>query len=271
MKNLMKRCCSLKPLIGSFVVAFLLAGLSQAHTKEKTLKIGVTAGPHVEILTFLKGKAEKEGLALDVIEFNDFILPNIALAEGAVDVNIYQHKPFLDTQKESRGFSFIDFGKTILLPMGAYSSKHKTVAEIPRTGKIGIPNDPSNGGRALLVLQDLGLLKLKKGVGANAMVTDIIENPKHLKIVEVEAPQLPRSLEDVDLALINMDWVLVAGLDPSTALAQEKLDSPYANIIVIRQNDQNCSDLQKLKNLYQSSDTKAFIQEKFKGAILAAW
>lgn len=256
-----------KTLFSLFVVGQSLTSLYAADS----LKIGVTAGPHVEILNFIKAEATKKGLALDIVEFNDFILPNIALSEGALDANIYQHEPFLNNQKESRGFKFANFGKTILLPMGVYSSKYKSLEEVPRTGKVAIPNDPSNGGRALLVLQSLGLLKLKDGVGSEATVIDIIKNPKHLKIVEVEAPQLPRSLEDVDIAVINTDWVLVAGLDPSTALAQESADSPYTNIIVVREDDMEKESLQKLKKLYQSDATKKFIKEQFKGAVLAGW
>ena len=262
----------MKSFFKSALLAVLIGGQSLTSLwAADTLKIGVTAGPHVEILNFLKTEAGKEGLTLEIVEFNDFILPNIALSEGALDANIYQHEPFLNSQIESRGFKFINFGKTILLPMGVYSSKYKSLDELPRTGKVAIPNDPSNGGRALLVLHSLELLTLKDGVGSDATVIDIIKNPNHMKIVEVEAPQLPRSLEDVDIAVINTDWILVAGLDPTTALAQEKTDSPYTNIIVIREEDRKKESLKKLKKLYQSDATKKFIKEKFNGTVLAGW
>tara|TARA_A100000171_G_scaffold45616_1_gene49552 strand:+ start:1197 stop:2006 length:810 start_codon:yes stop_codon:yes gene_type:complete len=259
-------------IIYKILLGFLFITGSPFHLNAADkLKIGVTAGPHIDILQDLKERASKKDLELEFIEFNDFILPNIALAEGEIDLNIYQHRPFLESQKATRGFDFTDFGKTILLPMGVYSLKYKSLDDVPRTGKVAIPNDPTNGGRALLVLQDLGILKLKEGVGSEAMVTDIIENPKHLKIVEVEAPQLPRSLEDVDIAVINTDWVLVAGLDPSTALARENKDSPYTNIIVVRTKDKNRKALKTFKKLYQSEPTKTFIEKRFKGAVLAAW
>lgn len=255
----------------ALVVSFL--GISSGDVlANKTLKVGVTAGPHIQILTHLKERALKEGVTLEIVEFNDFILPNIALAEKEIEANIYQHAPFLEDQKKSRGFQFQSLGKTILLPMGVYSVRHTTLEALPRAGKIAIPNDPTNGGRALLLLQSLGLVTLKEGVGAEAMVTDIRKNPHHLKIVEVEAPQLPRSLEDVDLAVINMDWVLVAGLDPAQALAQESCEaSPYTNLIVVRDGEGSTPALKLLQKLYHSDETKAFIENTFKGSILVGW
>lgn len=255
----------------AFLVLFYFGITLPSLSAPLSLKIGVTAGPHVDIMNFVKEKAAEEGLDLTIIEFNDFILPNIALAEGSLDANIYQHAAFLESQKTSRDYKFVSLGKTILLPMGVYSSKHTSLENIPRTGKVAIPNDPTNAGRALLVLDSLGLLKLREGVGSEASVIDIRQNPKHLKIVEVEAPQLPRSLDDVDIAVMNTDWALVAGLDLQSALAQESSDSPYANLIVVRDEDKEKESLQKLKEIYQSDATKNFIQETFKGAVLTSW
>lgn len=254
-------------LMGAVIVENPLS----AASAPTVLKIGVTAGPHFEILTFLKDAALKKGIVLKVIEFNDFILPNVALAEGALDANIYQHQAFLEAQKESRGFKFVELGKTILLPMRAYSSKVTRLEDLPHAGKIALPNDPSNSGRALHFLANLGLIQLKEDAGVLATVIDIVKNHHHFKFVEVDAPQVPRVLDDVDLALVNADWAVVAGLDSSFLIAQEAEHSLYANLIVIREDDQNRSDLATLKALYQSSQTKAFLEERFQGSIQAAW
>jgi D-methionine transport system substrate-binding protein len=235
------------------------------------IKLGVTAGPHADILAYLKAPAAQEGIDLEIIEFNDFILPNAALDQEEIDANIYQHQVFLDDQISTRGYQLIPVAKTILLPMGIYSHKHKNLQSLETNSRVAIPNDPTNGGRALLLLEKNGLIRLNPESGSNPSPLDVIENPKHIELIEMEAPQLPRTLEEVDLAVINTDWVLLSGLDPSEALASEGSSSPYVNLIVAKKGKENNNILQKFIKMYQSPSTKKFIQEKFGKAILAAW
>lgn len=231
-------------------------------------KLGVTAGPHAMIAEEVAKIARKDGLNIEIVEFNDFILPNIALSQGDLDANSYQHQPFLDSQIKDRGFSLVSVGKTVLMPLGIYSNKIKNICDIKNGAVIGIPNDPTNGGRALLLLEQAGLLKLKKKDLPS--IFDIIENPKKLSIKELDAPQLPRSLDDLDAAIINTDWVILAKLDPKTALISESTDSPYTNILVVRTENQADEDVKKLVKAYNSSEVKDFVTRKFAGAIIFA-
>lgn len=232
------------------------------------LKVGVTAGPHAIIMEKVKELAKVQGLDIQVIEFNDFILPNVALNDKELDINSYQHQPYLDEQVKSRGYKIKSAGKTILMPLGIYSKTLKSLTELKENAKIAIPSDPTNGGRALKLLEKEGLIKLK--ASDNPSVLDITDNPKKLALIEIEAPQIPRILPDVDAAVINTDWVLVAGLDPHTAIAMESKDSPYANVFAIRQ-DETRPEVEKLIKIYQSDPVKEFINATFKGAVLPAW
>ncbi|MBI1954126.1 MAG: MetQ/NlpA family ABC transporter substrate-binding protein [Proteobacteria bacterium] len=237
--------------------------------KQKVLRVGVTAGPHAMIMEEVKKQAEKEGLSIDIIEFNDFLLPNAALDQKDIDVNCYQHMPFLEEQKQTRGYKLKVLAKAVLMPMGIYSLSVSSLTQIPEDGKIAIPNDPTNGGRGLKLLEKAGLLTLKNK--DNPTVLDIQDNPKNLQIIEVEAPQLPRLLEDISAAVINVDWIILANMDPSKALFKEDYDSPYMNVIVVRENDDNKPEIKKLVQLYQSPQTKSYIEKTFKGALLAGW
>jgi len=232
-------------------------------------KLGVTAGPHAMIAEEVVKIAKKDGLTIEVVEFNDFILPNIALNQGDLDANSYQHQPFLDNQIKDRGFKLASVAKTVLMPLGVYSKKVKNLTEIKEGTTIGIPNDPTNGGRALLLLEKVGLITLKNKDLPG--IFDIADNPKKLDIKELDAPQLPRSLDDLDLAVINTDWVILGKLDPHSALISEATDSPYTNVIATRIGEQDNEDVKKLVKAYQSSEVKNFIQAKFAGAIIPAW
>ena len=234
------------------------------------VKVAVTAGPHAIIMDKVKRLAYIEGVLVEVIEFNDFVTPNRALADGDVDANSMQHMPYLDEQIKARGYDFKVLGKTVLMPLGVYSKHHKSLAEIPQGAKISIPNDPTNGGRSLLLLAKLDLIKLKNDVD-NPSVLDIVENKKNLQIIEIEAPQLPRSLEDVAAAVINTDWVVLADIDPKSAIAMEDKDSPYVNVIVVKSGKESDEKLQTLMKIYQSYEIKEFIKDKFKGAIIPGW
>jgi D-methionine transport system substrate-binding protein len=247
----------------------ILTALAIATTSAHALKVGVTAGPHAIIMEKIKEIAAQKGLAIEPVEFNDFILPNAALDQNDLQANSYQHEPFLAEQVKSRGYKIASIAKTVVMPLGAYAHQIKDIKELKDGAKVAIPNDPTNGSRALKLLEKQGLIKLKKADIPSLL--DVQDNPKKLNFIELEAPQLPRSLEEVDLAIINTDWVLLAGLDPSKALFTESKDSPYANVIAVRAEDVNKDEIQNFVKIYQSDEIKSFIQEKFKGAVIAAW
>ena len=246
--------------------------LSNAPAQDKPLKIGVTAGPHAQIFEQVKKLAEKEGLKIQIVEFSDYIQPNAALASGDLDANSYQHKPFLDQQVKDRGYKIVNVGYTVNFPIGIYSKKVKHLGDLKEGARFGIPNDPTNGGRVLLVLQDLGLIKLKAGAGLKATPLDVVENAKKIKFVELEAAQLPRSLDDLDASAINTNYALSAGLQPNRdAIAQENAKSPYVNLIAVREQDKDKPWVAKLVKLYQSEEIRKFVQSEFKGAVLAGF
>src|SRR4051812_34120120 len=197
------------PLILSAVLAAWSAGASA-----ETIKIGVTPGPHAQIFEAVKPIAAKQGLDIQLIEFSDYVVPNAALDAGEIQANSFQNLPYLDNQKADRGYKIESVALTVNFPIGIYSKKHKSFDALPNGATISIPNDPTNGGRALLLLQDKGLIKLKDGVGYKPTPLDITDNPKKVKFVEIEAAQSPRVLDDVDAAVINTNYATQAGLDP---------------------------------------------------------
>ena len=240
--------------------------------QDKPIKIGVTAGPHAEIMEQVKKLAEKDGLKLQIIEFTDYIQPNAALAGGDLDANSYQHQPYLDAQIKDRGYKFVSVGTTITFPMGVYSKKIKSLDELKQGARVGVPNDPTNGGRALLVLQAKGVIKLKADAGLKATPLDIIDNPKKVKIIELDAAQLPRSLDDFDAAVINGNFAESAGLSPTKdAIAVEASTGPYANVLAIRAADKDKPWVAKLVKAYHSPEVKKFVLEKYKGSVITSW
>ena len=265
-------------LIALLLTVLFTLGLSagcgpQNSTKvEKVLKVGVTAGPHAEIMDVVKKVAEKDGLKIQVVEFNDYIQPNVALSQGDIDVNSFQHGPYLDNIIKDRKYDLISVAKTVIFPMAIYSTKIKNIADLPQGAIVAVPNDPTNGGRALLLLEKVNLIKLKPGAGLKAAVTDIIENPKNITIKELDAAQIPRSLADVNIAAINTNYAVTAGLVPTKdAIAIEDINSPYANILVVNAKDKDDPSVQKLITAYHSAEVKAFIQEHFKGSVAVGW
>lgn len=245
---------------------------AQPGASDKPIKVGVTAGPHAEVMDIVKKVAEKEGLKVQVIEFNDYIQPNVALNQGDIDVNSFQHQPYLDNMIADRKYELVSIGKTVIFPMGIYSKKVKNLADLKPGATVAIPNDPTNGGRALLLLEKQGLIKLKAGAGLKAAVIDIVENPKNIKIKELDAAQIPRSLDDMDVSAINTNYAMTAGLVPTKdAIALEDPNSPYANIIAVRAKDKDNAAYQKFVKAYHSDEVKKFIQEHFKGSVAAAW
>ncbi len=245
----------------------------KSAAKEVTLKIGATPVPHSELLEEIKPDLKEKGITLEIVEFNDYVQPNIALNDKELDANFFQHEPYLnDFIAEHKDVKLKNAGGIHIEPMGIYSKKIKDLKELADGATVSIPNDPTNGGRALLLLQKAGLLKLKDGVNEMATVQDIAENPKNLNVQEVEAAQLPRTLEDVDISIINTNFAMNADLNPmKDALFIEDKTSPYVNIIAVRDGDENRDDIKTLVNTLQSDKVKKFIEEKYKGAIVPAF
>lgn len=254
-----------------FVLCFLTVFSACDKPKpENIIRVGVTAGPHAMIMEKVKEILKPNGVDLEIIEFNDFILPNQALAEGEIDANSFQHAPYLAEQNNHLSSPLISIGKTVLMPLGIYSNHWKTLHSVPDGATVSIPNDPTNEGRALKLLAAQGLITLKSAIESPTL-QDVENNPKSLKLVAIEAPQLPRTLDDVDISVINTDWILLAGLDPNTALARESIDSPYTNILVVRERDKDNPKIQSLLKAYHSPEVKAYIDQHFKGAVISAW
>jgi D-methionine transport system substrate-binding protein len=257
-------------LLAAAFAASTLAAPAFAQAPQ-TVRIGVTPGPHAQILEAAKPIAAKRGLEIRIVEFSDYVVPNTALDAGEIEANSFQHQPYLDNQKTDRGFKIESVAQTVNFPMGVYSKKHKTFDQVQQGGTVAIPNDPTNGGRALLLLQDKGLLKLKPNVGFKPSVADIVENPKRLKFVEVDAAQTPRSLDDVDAAAINTNYLVSAGLSTNDAILREDAKGPYVNVIAVRAADKDKPWVKELVEAYRSPEVKAFIADKFKGAVIASW
>ncbi|WP_028226818.1 MetQ/NlpA family ABC transporter substrate-binding protein [Paraburkholderia ferrariae] len=239
---------------------------------DETIKVGVTGGPHEQVMEVVKRVAAKNGLAIQIVEFSDYVQPNAALASGDLDANSYQHQPYLDAQVKDRGYKLVKIADTVTFPMGIYSKKVKSLAQLQPGAKIAVPNDPTNGGRALLLLQKQGLIKLRADAGLKATPLDIVENPRKLKIVELDAAQIPRSLDDVDAAAINTNFAMQAGLKPrQDAIAIEDPKGPYVNILAIREADRNKPWVAKLVAAYHSPEVKQYIDSQFGGAVVASW
>ncbi|MGL4604518.1 MAG: MetQ/NlpA family ABC transporter substrate-binding protein [Iodobacter sp.] len=254
------------------ILALLTAALAfNAHAAD-VLTIGATAVPHAELLEFVKPQLAKEGVELKIKVFTDYVQPNVQLVEKRLDANFFQHKPYLDEFNKGKGSTLQSIATVHVEPFGAYSKKVKSLKDLPDGATVAIPNDATNGGRALLLLEKAGVIKLKDSKNILATSRDIVENSKKLKFRELEAATLPRVLTQVDLALINTNYALAANLNPSKdALTIEGAQSPYANILVSRADNAKSPALKKLVAALNSPAVKAFILEKSKGAIVPAF
>ncbi|MFJ5287208.1 MetQ/NlpA family ABC transporter substrate-binding protein [Pseudomonas sp. NPDC088429] len=252
------------------IAAFAAVAAFSAHAE--TLTVAATPVPHAEILEFVKPALAKEGVDLKVKVFTDYIQPNVQVAEKRLDANFFQHQPYLDEFNKAKGTNLVAVTGVHLEPLGAYSSKLKDLKDLPSGANVVIPNDATNGGRALLLLAKVGVITLKDPTNILSTVKDIATNPKDLKIRELEAATIPRVLTQVDLALINTNYALEAKLDPSKdALVIEGNDSPYVNILVSRPDNKDSDAMQKLAAALHSPEVKKFITEKYKGAVLPAF
>lgn len=257
-------------LAATALAALTLAVPGLAQTPQ-TVRIGVSPGPHAEILEQVKPLLAKKGIDLKIVEFSDYVVPNQALDAGELEANSFQNQPYLDNQVKDRGFKIVSVGLTVNFPLGIYSSKYKSWADVPDGASIAIQNDPTNGGRSLLLLQDKGVIKLKDGVGFKPGPVDIVANPKKLKFVEVEAAQTPRTLTDVAAAAINTNYAVDAKIEPTSAILREDPKGPYVNVIAVRAADKDKPWVKTLVETYQSPEIKAFVAERFKGNVLAGW
>jgi ABC-type metal ion transport system, periplasmic component/surface antigen len=246
-------------------------GKSEQQSNSIVVSVGATPVPHAELLNLIKDDLAAQGITLKVVEFNDYVQPNVAVIAGDLDANFFQHVPYLESNAEWSSKLVSAFGVHVE-PFGLYSSKYKKIADLPNGATIAIPNDPSNGGRALLLLQAKGLITLKAGAGLTATPRDITGNPKNFRFRELEAAQLPRSLQDVDAATINGNYALGAGLNPvKDSLIIEGADSPYVNIVVVQKGKENNPGIVALRKAFFSKKVKDYIDSKYGGGVVAVF
>lgn len=249
--------------------AFILVG---ATVLAGELKVGATPVPHAELLNLVKEDLKSEGVDLKVVEFTDYVTPNLALAEGELDANFFQHFPYLEKFSNERGLNLVSAGKIHVEPLGVFSQKIKDIKDLPDKATIAIPSDPSNGGRALILLHNNGIIKLNDPTNLYVTEFDIVENPKKLKFKPIEAAQLPRVLPDVEAAVINGNYALEAGFSPvEDSLLLEGAESPYANIIAVKSGDESKEDIQKLLKALQSKKVSDYIGANYKGGVVPAF
>lgn len=251
-----------------------LSMLTACKQKEaaNVVKVGIIDGPDTVLWQAAQKTAlEKYGLHIKLVKFSDYVMPNEALNNGDIDANAFQHVPFLNAQIKSRGYKLIPVAKTFVYPIAMYSAKLKSLKQLKTGSIIAIPNDPSNESRALLLLQQGHLIKLRKGAGVNATPVDVVSNPKKLVFQEINAAQLPRVLADVTAAIITNDYAVPANLNPKTALLVENANSPYMNVIVVRPADKNSKKIKEIIAAFQTPTVKALSIRISKGNAVAGW
>lgn len=244
---------------------------SSTSSENKTIKVGASPSPHAEILENVKDELKNQGYDLEVVEYNDYIQPNVALDSGELDANYFQHITYLNNYNEENGTNLVSAGSIHFEPMRIFAGKVASLDELTDGSTVSVPNDTTNEARALLLLEQEGLIKLKDGVGTAATKLDIIENPKNLDIQEVEAAQVPRTLNDVDIAVVNCNYALSAGLNLDDSLAVEsdtgEAAKAYANIIAVKSGNESSDKIKALVSALQSDSTKKFIEDKYQGAV----
>ncbi|MGL4944807.1 MAG: MetQ/NlpA family ABC transporter substrate-binding protein [Fusobacteriaceae bacterium] len=250
----------------------VLAVLASVTAFAGDIKVGATPVPHGELLNLVKEDLKKDGVNLKIIEFTDYVTPNLAVDSGEIDANFFQHRPYMDTFAKEKGLKLTSLGNVHVEPIGVYSQKVKSLDELKNGAVVAIPNDPTNSGRALILFHNSGVIKLADPGNLLTTEFDIVENPKKLKFKSLEAAQIPRVLEDVDLAVINGNYALERGFNPAKdAVIVEGKESPYANLVTVKSGRENEEDLQKLIQALQSEKVKSYIAEKYKGAVVPAF
>ena len=261
--------------IGALIGTLALAGCGQEEKDPNHIKIGVIVGAEQQVAEIAQKVAkEKYGLDVELVGFSGSLLPNEALSKGDIDLTAVQHKPYLDQQIKDRGYKLVPVGNTFVYPIAGYSKKIKSLDELKDGSQVALPNDPTNLGRSLLLLQKVNLIKLKDGVGLLPTVLDVTENPKNLKLVELEAPQLPRSLDDqqIALAVINTTYASQIGLTPAKdGLFVEDKDSPYVNLLVAREDNKDAENVKKFVQAYQSDEVNEAANKIFNGGAVKGW
>ncbi|XAZ19770.1 MetQ/NlpA family lipoprotein (plasmid) [Sinorhizobium sp. B11] len=256
----------------SAVALIAFAAPAPSFAEDKSIKVGIMSGEDEDVWRVVTTEAAKKGLKIETITFNDYTQPNEALERGEIDANAFQHQPYLDNQIKQNGYHIVRVGYTGVWPIGLYSKKHKSVAELPEGAVIGVPNDPSNEGRALRVLQSEGLIKLKDGTGILATIADVAENPKNIEIKELDAGIVGRSIDDLDAGVVNTDWALKSGLSPAERVAQEPIaDNPYRNFIAVKEENKDADWVKTLVSSYQNDTVKAEFDKVYKGTGLSAY
>ena len=269
----LSRRAGLAAIRASAVAVFgLMATATPSFAADKTVKVGIMSGEDEDVWRVVTTEAAKKGLKIETVVFNDYTQPNEALERGEVDANAFQHQPYLDNQVKQHGYHIVRVGYTGVWPIGLYTKKYKTVAELPKGAVIGVPNDPSNEGRALRVLQNEGVIKLKDGTGILATVADIVSNPKKVEIKELDAGIVGRSIDDLDAGVVNTDWALKSALTPADRIAQEPIaDNPYRNFIAVKSDQVNEPWVKTLVAAYQNDAVKAEFDRVYKGTGLSAY
>ena len=251
----------------------LFAGCGQSANADKTIKVAASPTPHAEILNSVSDALAEEGWTLEVVEFDDYVQPNVATTEGDVDANYFQHVPYLDQYNQENGTDLVVAGNVHYEAMGVYKGTKKAISELADGDKIGVPNDVTNEARALQLLAANGVLTLKSGVGLEATKTDIVENPYNVEIVELEAATIPNSLPDLAFGVINANYALGAGLTTDDAIVYETADSEaaetYVNVIVVNSENKDSEKTKALVKAVQTEEVRAFILDKYKGAVQA--
>ena len=261
-------------LTGVLTLGLAACGGSEDTAEDAiTLKIGATPTPHAEILTAAKEELAAQGITLEIVEFTDYVQPNLATDSGDLDANFFQHTPYLDTFNADHGTELVSAGTVHYEPMGIFGGTAKALADIPEGGKIGIPNDGTNGGRALLLLEANGLIKLNPEAGISATKLDIVENPLNLEIIDMDAAQLPLSLGDLSAAVINGNFAMQNGLNVADALAIEAADSlaaeTYGNIVAVKAGNEELPGIAELMQVLQSEAIAEFIANTYGGAVVS--
>lgn len=246
----------------------------ESLVSDDVLTVGVTGGPHEQIVERVAELAEEQGLdfTIETQVFADYVMPNVALSEGEIDINSFQTEPFFDEMNETRELDLVRVGDTVTFPMGIYSLGYKDISELPEGAKIGLPSDPTNSGRALALFEEAGLLKVKEGVGLQATVMDIAENENNYEFIELDSAQIPRQLGELDAAAINTNFALEAGFVPAEdSIFIEPSDSPFVNLVASRTENKDDEVITQFLELYHSDEVKQFIEEEFTGSIVPSW
>ncbi|GGP09909.1 MetQ/NlpA family ABC transporter substrate-binding protein [Oceanobacillus neutriphilus] len=239
--------------------------------EDGVLKVGVTAGPHEEIVEKIAEIAAEDDLEIEPVVFSDYVMPNVSLDEGDIDISSFQTEPFMDSMVEERGLDIVKVADTVTFPMGVYSESVDSLEDIPDGATLGLPGDPTNSGRALLLFEQAGLITLEEGLGVNATVNDVVENPKNLELLELDSAQIPRQLGEVDAAAINSNFAIEADLSPKDDSIFIEQDSTFVNLIAARTENKDDEVVQQFIDLYHTDEVKEFIEENFNGSVVPGW